>query len=88
MFDPDAPGKLPGPGVGELARHVRQRDGLRHGLVHGQARCDHAPHERPVIGIGFAIVALGPERLVGSVTGQVVVVAGVMISRSPPGIAD
>ena len=84
VLDADAPGKLPGPREGQLARFVRQSDELRQARVHGPLHGHHAAHVRPVLAVRTPVIALLLEGGIRRVTRQVVVVARVVIARRPP----
>src|SRR5210317_1752947 len=52
------------------------------------ARSNHASHEWPVVWLGAPIVAFDFERLIRGVTGEIVVVASMVIARSPAAVSD
>ena len=54
----------------------------------GSALANDCAHVRRVGGIGPAVVALGAEGLVGHITGEVVVIACVMVARRLSAIGD
>ncbi len=88
VLEPETAGELARARERQLARLVRKRDDVRQLRVRGPARPGHAAHERPVVGIRPAVVALLLERRVRRVAGEIVIISGVMIPGRAAEIGD
>ena len=87
-FDSEAGGELAWPGVFGGPFLLGQRDRRGKLGVRGPLQRDDRRDGRPVIGVGSAGIQQAMKRLVGGVAGEVVVIAGVVISGSPPPITE
>ena len=84
----EAAGELPRARVGWLAGSVGEREGLRQRGVPGAPGPDDAADRRPVVGLRAAVVALGAERHVRRVAGEVEVVAGMVVTGGLAAVAE
>ncbi len=79
VLDPQPRGELPRPGVGRLARPVRQRDRAGQTRTSRHPRGRHATDVGPVVRPGRPVVAQRLEARVRDVAGQVVIIPGMMV---------